>query len=56
MKALSFVLFQAPDHLAAEMDLLHVDELVYTIHWRKFIKARMADWTQASMYAGATLL
>lgn len=50
------MLFLAPEQLATEMDLLYVDELVYTIEWRKFIKARMSDWQQSATYAIATLM
>lgn len=56
MRGLSAALLSAPEQLATEMDLLYVDELLYTNEWRKFIKSRMSDWRQSSVYAAATLM
>jgi hypothetical protein len=56
MRMLELVLFRAPQLLEQELELLHVDDLVYTIHWRKFISARMAEWKQASLYATGVMM
>lgn len=56
LRILEVALFHAPQMLEQELELLHVDDLVYTIHWRKFISARMADWKQASLYATGIMM
>jgi hypothetical protein len=47
-KALSTFVFHASDTINSELELLYVDNIVYTIHWRKFIASRLADWTECS--------
>ncbi|KAJ3488256.1 hypothetical protein NLI96_g2973 [Meripilus lineatus] len=44
MKAASWVLFNFPLVLKAEFDTLPTDNLLYVIHWRKFISSLRAQW------------
>jgi hypothetical protein len=56
MKALSGFVFNASDSIATELEQLQIDEIVYTMHWRKFIGARMAGWQECSQLSTLLLL
>jgi hypothetical protein len=54
--AINLALFRAPARIASELESIHVDSIVYTIHWRRFISARLADWRDSAMGTFAILI
>jgi hypothetical protein len=55
-RVLDLALFRSPSRIADELETLHVDNIVYTIHWRRFITERLEDWRESFLYTIGVLL
>jgi len=54
--ALDAVLFRVPGCLNDQLSDLHVDGIVYTLHWRRFIASRLNEWRDFVLCTTGTLI
>jgi len=56
IKFYSIILFHFPANLEAEFEALPTDNLVYAIHWRKFVTSLTNEWRDISVMSAALLV
>ncbi|KAI0959824.1 hypothetical protein AcW1_004538 [Taiwanofungus camphoratus] len=52
----SSLLFGFPKAVKAEMELLFIHNLLYTMHWRKFASAAISNWQESSLLSAGLLV